>query len=213
MLEETEETKLTLDGNGAKLRRHKLHDSTPEHVDFTVTERGGWQEHARPHLVKVDRRRAPFEDYRKARALAAETQRFFCWGGVGPFEQMHPVCGHEHMLMGMALDPDWVIDMATSTFQRRCLRRPAIELELFRCRRSAWQLFARHHYLSGGLSAFARCFLALWEGNPVAFVATLPLMGRKNRRRFSRIVTLPDYQGIGIGMAVAEAVAEASLEP
>jgi uroporphyrinogen decarboxylase len=25
---------------------------------------------------------------------------------------MHPVCGHEYMLMGMATDPDWVSDMA-----------------------------------------------------------------------------------------------------
>jgi len=106
------------------------------------------------------------------------------------------------------LQPDWVVDMANSTFQRRCLRRPAIELELFRCRRSAWRLFARHHYLSGGLSDFAQCFLALWQGNPVAFVATLSLIGRKRRRRISRIVTLPDYQGIGIGMAATEAVAE-----
>jgi len=38
-IEETEETILQLDGNGAKLRRHKLHDSTPEHVDFTVKDR------------------------------------------------------------------------------------------------------------------------------------------------------------------------------
>ena len=35
----------------------------------------------------------------------------FCWAGVAPFEQMHPVCGHEYMLMGMALDPEWVSDM------------------------------------------------------------------------------------------------------
>jgi GNAT superfamily N-acetyltransferase len=34
------------------------------------------------------------------------------------------------------------------------------------------------------------------------------LIGRKGRWRISRIVTLPDYQGIGIGMAVTEAVAE-----
>ena len=111
VLEETDDTVLKLDGNGAKLRRHKLHDSTPEHVGFTVTDRAGWQAHARDHLTGVDRRRIKFEDYRNARALAAEQQRFFCWGGVGAFEQMHPVCGHEHMLMGMALDPDWVSDM------------------------------------------------------------------------------------------------------
>ena len=106
------------------------------------------------------------------------------------------------------LAPDWVIDMATASFTRRRLRRPPIELEIFRCRRSAWRMFARHHYLSGALSQYARCFLALWEGVPVAFCAMVSLIGRKNRWRISRIVTLPDYQGIGIGMAVAEAVAE-----
>ena len=39
VVEETEETKLIRDGNGALLRRHKLHDTTPEHVDFLVKER------------------------------------------------------------------------------------------------------------------------------------------------------------------------------
>ncbi|MHC4503277.1 MAG: uroporphyrinogen decarboxylase family protein, partial [Planctomycetota bacterium] len=111
VVEETEETILKLDGNGAKLRRHKLHETTPEHVDFTVKDRAGWEEHAKPHLMQFDRRRIPFEDYRKAREFAAEKKRFFCWAGVAPFEQMHPMCGHEYMLMGMALDPDWVRDM------------------------------------------------------------------------------------------------------
>ena len=111
VVEETEETKLTLDGNGATLRRHKLHDSTPEHVDFTVKDRKGWEEFAKPRLLDVDRRRIPFEGYREAKKVAAEKERFFCWAGVAPFEQMHPVCGHEYMLMGMALDPDWVKDM------------------------------------------------------------------------------------------------------
>ena len=46
--------------------------------------------------------------------------------------------------------------------------------------------------------------MALWRGEPVAFCATLTLIGQKNRWRISRIVTLPDYQGIGIGMTVAE---------
>ena len=111
VVEETEETKLTLDGNGAKLRRHKLHDSTPEHVDFTVKDRKSWDEFAKPRLLDADRRRIPFEGYREAKKVAAEKERFFCWAGVAPFEQMHPVCGHEYMLMGMALDPDWVKDM------------------------------------------------------------------------------------------------------
>jgi len=105
------------------------------------------------------------------------------------------------------LTPDWVIDMATSRFERRCLRRPPIQLEIFRCRRSAWALFARHHYLSGSLPQAVRCYLAVWDGAPVAFCAVLSLIGHKNRWRVSRIVTLPDYQGVGIGMGVTEAIA------
>jgi len=110
-LEETEDSILTLNGNGASLRRWKTKSGTPEHVDFQVKERPAWDRQIKPHLVDVDRRRIPFEGYREARQKAAAEQRAFCWAGVAPFEQMHPVCGHEYMLMGMALDPDWVKDM------------------------------------------------------------------------------------------------------
>jgi uroporphyrinogen decarboxylase len=110
-VEETEETILRLDGNGAKLRYWKKKSGTPEHVDFTVKDRESWERHVKPHLLSLDRRRIPFEWYRNTRKQADEEQRAFVWAGVAPFEQMHPVCGHEYMLMGMALDPDWVKDM------------------------------------------------------------------------------------------------------
>ncbi|HVU87337.1 MAG TPA: GNAT family N-acetyltransferase [Pirellulales bacterium] len=106
------------------------------------------------------------------------------------------------------LAPDWVVDMATGTCQRRSLRRPSIELRIFRCHRRAWEMFARHHYLSGALAPTARCFLATWRDTAVAFCATLPVIGRRGHWRISRVVTLPDFQGIGIGMRLAEAVAQ-----
>jgi GNAT superfamily N-acetyltransferase len=106
------------------------------------------------------------------------------------------------------LEPDWVLDMAGGELSRRRLRRPAIELEIHRCRHEAWQLFKRHHYLSGSLAAGARCYLTTWDGIPVNFCATLPMITKRNHRRFTRIVTLPDYQGIGIGMRAVAAVAE-----
>ncbi len=115
-VEETDETILQRDGNGALLRRHKLHDTTPEHVDFMVKERKAWEEIAKPRLT-ADRRRINFEGYRKAKQHAAEMGRFFCWSGVNVFEMMHPLCGHENMLMGMALDPEWVKDMV-DTYSR-----------------------------------------------------------------------------------------------
>lgn len=105
------------------------------------------------------------------------------------------------------LEPDWVVDMATRTLNRRRLRRPQIRLDVFRCRHALWSMFARHHYLSGSLSRAAQCYAATWCGVPVAFCAVVSLIARKRRWRISRIVTLPDYQGVGIGMRLAEAVA------
>jgi GNAT superfamily N-acetyltransferase len=106
------------------------------------------------------------------------------------------------------LAPDWVVDMSTCELTRRRLRRPTIELAIHRCNVAAWQLFKRHHYLSGELPRGARCYLSTWEGVPVNFCATVSLIGRKNHHRFARIVTLPDFQGIGIGMGTVAAVAE-----
>ncbi len=105
------------------------------------------------------------------------------------------------------LEADWVLDMATGRLERRRLRRPSIDLEIHRCRMAAWKLFARHHYLSGSLAPGARCYLATWQGEPAAFCATLSVIATKNHRRFTRIVTLPDYQGMGIGMRMVAAVA------
>ncbi len=115
ILEQTESTVLTKDGNGAILRRHRLHDTTPEHVDFTVKDREGW-ENLKP-LIQAERRRINFEGYRAAKKQAADNNQFFMWSGVNVFELMHPVCGHEYMLIGMALDPEWIEDMV-DTYSR-----------------------------------------------------------------------------------------------
>ena len=115
VVEEDDEKKLVRNGNGALLRWWKNRSGTPEHVDFLVKDRAGWEEHIRPRLLDAGthRRRINFEAYRDLRDKCRRENHFFCWGGVNVFELMHPVCGHEHMLVGMALDPDWVKDMCT----------------------------------------------------------------------------------------------------
>jgi uroporphyrinogen decarboxylase len=82
-------------------------------VDFLVKDRRAWEEHIKPKLTP-DRRRINFEAYRNIRRHAQEKQRFFCWSGVNVFELMHPVCGHQYMLMGMIDDTDWVKDMVNT---------------------------------------------------------------------------------------------------
>jgi len=114
LIEETETTRLVRDGNGAVLRWNKGSSGAPEHVDFLVKDRGGWETHIRPHLTNPEllQRRINFDFYRSIRAHCAQQQLFLTCGVVGPFDLMTPVCGHEHLLVGMALDPGWCREMA-----------------------------------------------------------------------------------------------------
>lgn len=114
VIEETDTVKLVRDGNGALLRWSKAGSGAPEHVDFAVKDRRGWEEHIRPHLLdeRSYERRINFSSYRALRTTCANQARFMTCGVVGAFDQMSPMCGHEHLLIGMALDPDWVRTMA-----------------------------------------------------------------------------------------------------
>jgi GNAT superfamily N-acetyltransferase len=124
------------------------------------------------------------------------------------------------------LAPDWTLDMASTgdlaakqtvapagpKLTWGCLRRPQLRLRVTRCPQKLWSLFARHHYLSAGLSRAATCYAAWLDDRPVAFCALLAALGRKGQKRISRLVTLPDYQGLGIGWQLAERVADAALD-
>jgi energy-coupling factor transporter ATP-binding protein EcfA2/GNAT superfamily N-acetyltransferase len=107
------------------------------------------------------------------------------------------------------LTPDWIYRPAENLFTwRRLRRRPRIDLDILRVAPSAWPLFAPHHYLSHALARSAVCFLASWKDRPVAFSAWLPFVGAGPKtRREHRTVTLPDYQGVGIGNALSDLVA------
>lgn len=109
-LEEDDETYLLLNRNHARLRYHKTKTTPPENVAYEITDRQSWEELAKP-FIKPERGRINFAGYHHAKQDAAAHNRFFCWSGIPVFENMHPVCGHETMLMSMILDPDWIKDM------------------------------------------------------------------------------------------------------
>lgn len=108
------------------------------------------------------------------------------------------------------LQPDWVLDMATRSFTRRCLqRRPAIECVIGRVPYSAWSMFAPYHYMSASLNRSARCY-GLWaDGNLAAFSGVLPKPPSKTVRALSRTVTLPDWQGLGLGLVIKSVLGSA----
>jgi GNAT superfamily N-acetyltransferase len=102
------------------------------------------------------------------------------------------------------LNPDWVYNPATNVFVWRCLqRRPSIRLNIRRAGRDVWPIFQHHHYLNTGLGRGVVCFAAFWRGRPVAFTAWIQALTRHGGKREHRTVTLPDYQGVGIGHALS----------
>lgn len=105
------------------------------------------------------------------------------------------------------LQPDWVYQPHLNRFHWRELqRRPSVDLTIRRCTPDTWVYFAPHHYLSRDLNRSARCFLACADDRPVAFVAVLPTMGFRGQWREHRIVCLPEFQGIGVGMRLSETI-------
>lgn len=111
------------------------------------------------------------------------------------------------------LEPDWVFDTDTGTMSERGLARPEIKIDLLPCSRKVWPAFSHHHYLDANLNKSARCWLAVWGDAPVGFTAVIafPSKNWSNGWRGHRTVILPDYQGLGIGNRVSDAVGEMVL--
>jgi len=133
------------------------------------------------------------------------------------------------------LSPDWILDVSTGQLERfapadavpsvdSCtghdastrqtrgrLCRPELRFEVRQCHASLWAMFSRHHYLSHSLPAGCRCWAAVHEGQPIGFAAVAGCIGFAGYLRFSRVVVLPDYQGIGIGSRFRDAVAQIEI--
>jgi ABC-type lipoprotein export system ATPase subunit/GNAT superfamily N-acetyltransferase len=103
------------------------------------------------------------------------------------------------------LQPDWIYSPSKGRLEiAPSLRQPKIELQIVRCRYEAWKLFKQHHYLTEDLNKAATNYLVLWNEQPIGFVGILPFpgVGDEKTRRISRIVVLPDFQGLGLGKSI-----------
>lgn len=114
------------------------------------------------------------------------------------------------------VEPDWVIDTATKTFQlasdregKRRWQRPRIDVEIRLGGWDLWPFFKPHHYLDLPQMVGGKCYVAFVDGEPVAHlgVATKNAAVNHNGRtlqtveaRASRLVVMPEWQGAGIGV-------------
>ena len=110
------------------------------------------------------------------------------------------------------LQPDWIFEPATMHFARRSLqRRPTLDITISRVPYAAWKLFAPFHYLTAELHRAAQCFCLFVGERPASFGAMLHRPHPKVRdiMGLSRLVTLPDWQGLGLAMILSDKLAGA----
>ena len=111
------------------------------------------------------------------------------------------------------LMPDWTCSPQKGGALERCdyrrHGRPKIELQVSRVEPDTWNLFKKHHYLTELNNKAYSHYLFEWEGKPIGIniISPLPSGSLKNAFRESRIVVLPDYQGLGIGYEISKITA------
>ena len=73
-----------------------------------------------------------------------------------------------------------------------------------------WRVFGQHHYLSADMNKAATVYTLYWGDILVGLNAVLPNPSGwiKYSRRESRLVILPDYQGLGIGTKFSEFIGD-----
>jgi len=109
------------------------------------------------------------------------------------------------------LQPDLVYDTDAKIYRPRgSLQRPKIKLVIYPCAVKDWVYFKDHHYLSSSIANSCHCYIGLFNGEPVTFSAVIHGTGRDiiSYWRESRLVVKPEFQGLGIGKAMSEGVAE-----
>lgn len=109
------------------------------------------------------------------------------------------------------LRPDWVFDTNEKKFSRGLLwQRPSLEFKLRAATTDEWKVFSNYHYLTHEIQAGSDCFALDYNGYAIAFVAVnhFPHPKVANFKKIHRMVVLPDFQGIGIGKKLLNAISE-----
>jgi energy-coupling factor transporter ATP-binding protein EcfA2 len=108
------------------------------------------------------------------------------------------------------LMPDWTCSPQRGGVLERgeWLRqgRPQITLQVSRVEAETWHFFKKHHYLTEDVNKSCKFLLFEWNDKPIGIVAIInqPRKGCSNGFAISRIVVMPDFQGMGLGVKLLE---------
>lgn len=110
------------------------------------------------------------------------------------------------------LEPDWVydVDLKTITLKDSLRQRDSITIKFRKNEKSLWGLFSKHHYIDVDMNKASDVYTAYWDDTLVGMSAVLPLPSGhiKTAFREHRLVVLPEYQGLGLGMRISNAIGQ-----
>lgn len=108
------------------------------------------------------------------------------------------------------IQPDWIIDTKTKDFKRVRLRRPDIKLDIWKVDRSYWRFFKQHYYLDLPEPVAAEHYIGVVDGELACHVVVCPTF-ESGGYRCTRLVTMPEWQGAGVGSRFLNYIAEMNL--
>jgi len=108
-IQETDTYRIYKDTNGATRRSFKDHASTPELIDFTITDRAIWDEHKARLDWNEDR--VDWEKELEANRRERDKEKFVCYASAFGYDRTQGIVGSTRLLMAMIDDPAWVKDM------------------------------------------------------------------------------------------------------
>ena len=110
------------------------------------------------------------------------------------------------------IQPDWVIDTKTKTFVRGLLRqRPKINLDIWQVDKSYWKFYKPHYYLDLPEPVAAMHFIGTVDGELACHIVVAPRF-EVHGYRATRLVTMPEWQGAGVGSKFLNFIAQYHLD-
>jgi len=146
-----------------------------------------------------------------AKSLALSMRKYYDQRGTD--EPLYIASCHRDIIDW--LDPDWVYDTDLQVLDNRRSpfrmgSRPQLILTIRGTSPETWRYFSKYHYLDTSMSRSVHCYVLLLGDKPIGFHAAIHSTNRDIHSywRGHRTVILPEFQGMGIGTAFSDAIAE-----
>ena len=109
------------------------------------------------------------------------------------------------------VQPDWIIDTKTKEFKRVRLRRPDIVLDVWKVDSHYWKFYKPHYYLDLPEPVAAQHYIGTVDGELACHMCVCPRF-EIGAYRGTRLVTMPEWQGAGVGSRFLNFIAQMCLE-